>query len=94
MLKKIYDLLDTKIDMVVVIDDETMRLKFIEVLKEMDVNRIKYEIYKVSVNLYLVELHMPYNRYLKMMKALIKRGYNLRPKSEADIVNVMIKDKS
>lgn len=91
MLKKIHDLLDTKVDMVVVINSTKRMNIFAHVLEEIDIDRIKYQVYK-NDDKYLVELRMPYNRYFKMMKELIKRGYNLRPESKADIINVMIKD--
>ena len=60
-------------------------------MRTIGLNRLKYEVYKDSITNYMLELRMPYNRYLKMMQKLQKSGYNLKQETTVDIINRLIK---
>lgn len=94
MLNKVKDFFDTSVSMVILMDDEKQLLALSEVIVSIDRERCTYELYKDDITAYMVELRMPYNRYLAMMKGLRKKGWNLKPESKADIFNRMIRDQA
>lgn len=93
MLSKIRDFMDTNVDMVILIDDIEMLTVITNVIVSIGRDRCVYELYKDNITAYMIEIRMPYNRYLKLMQGLKKKGYNLRPESKADIFNRMFKEK-
>lgn len=94
MLNKVKDFFDTSVPMVILMDDEKQLLALSEVIVSIGRERCTYELYKDNITAYMVELRMPYNRYLAMMKGLRKKGWNLKPESKADIFNRMIRDQA
>lgn len=80
--------------MVILMDDEKQLLALSEVIVSIGRGRCTYELYKDDITAYMMELRMPYNRYLAMMKGLRKKGWNLKPESKADIFNRMIRDQA
>lgn len=94
MLNKIKDFFDTSVGMVILMDDEEQLLVLSEVIVSIGRERCTYEIYKDEITAYMMELRMPYNRYLAMMQGLQKRGWNLKPETKADIFNRMIRNRA
>lgn len=94
MLNKVKDFFDTSVSMVILMDDEKQLLALSEVIVSIGRERCTYELYKDDITAYMMELRMPYNRYLAMMKGLRKKGWNLKPESKADIFNRMIRDQA
>lgn len=92
MLTKIRDFTDTDVSMVILVDNVEDLDMLADVIVDIGKERLKYEVYKNSDSTYMLEIRMPYNRYIAMMKGLHKHGYNLKPKSKADIFNKLIKD--
>lgn len=92
ILKKIRDIYDTKVYMVILVDDIVALGILAGVITAISRDRCVYELYKDDITAYMVEIRMPYNRYLAMMKGLQNAGYNLRPESKADIFNRLFKE--
>lgn len=92
MINKMRDFLDTSVCMVILMDNIEELHVLANVLISIDLNRIEYEVYKDTITAYMMELRMPYNRYLAMMQGLRKNGWNLKPETKVDIFNRMIKD--
>lgn len=92
MLDKIRDWSDTKVSCIILIDRVEDALVLANVMKNIGMERLSYEVYKDTITSYMVEIRMPYNRYLKMMQNLRKNGYNLRPESEVDIIQRLYKE--
>lgn len=94
MLTEIRDFMDYKVDMVILVDTDEELSVIKEVFKSIELSRLKVCIHNIHISnrtKYVVEIRMPYNRYLKMMKGLISRGYNLMPQSNVDMINKMFK---
>ena len=91
MLTKIRDFMDTQVCIVVLMDDIEQLCVLGEVIVSIGKERLSYEVYKDDITAYMMELRMPYNRYLAMMRGLQKRGYNLKSETKVDIFNRMIK---
>lgn len=53
--------------------------------------RIKYDVYK-EPGYYIVEIRFEYKVYLDFMCNLRRLGYNLKPITKVDIINVLIKE--
>lgn len=92
ILKKIRDFNDTKVCMVILVDDIEALSTLTEVIVSIGRERCNYELYKDDITAYMVEIRMPYNRYLAMMKGLQKRGWNLKMESKVDIFNRLYKE--
>lgn len=92
VLKKIRDFNDTKVCIVILIDDIVGLRILTEVITSIGRDRCIYELYKVDITAYIMEIRMPYNRYLAMMKGLQKRGWNLKMESKVDILNRLYKE--
>lgn len=92
ILKKIRDIYDTKVDLVILVDDIVGLGILTEVIVSIGRDRCVYELYKDDITAYMVEIRMPYNRYLAMMKRLQKRGWNLKMESKVDIFNRLYKE--
>lgn len=92
MLKKIRDFNDTKVCMVILVDDIVALGILGGVITAIGRDRCVYELYKDDITAYMVEIRMPYNRYLAMMKGLQKRGWNLKMESKVDIFNRLYKE--
>lgn len=93
MLKNVRDFLDTSVSMLILMDDIEQLSILSEVIVSIGKERCTYEIYKDEITAYMMELRMPYNRYLAMMRGLRKRGWNLKAETSADIIQTMIKEK-
>ena len=91
MLTKIRDFMDTQVCIVILMDDIEQLCVLAEVIVSVDKERLSYEVYKDDITAYMMELRMPYNRYLAMMRGLQKRGYNLKSETKVGIFNRMIK---
>lgn len=94
LLAKVKDYFDTSVGMVILMDDEKQLLALSEVIVSIGKERCTYELYKDDITAYMMELRLPYNRYLAMMKGLQKRGWNLKAETKADIFNRMIKNRA
>ena len=92
ILEKIRDFNDTKVNMVILVDDIVGLGILTEVIVVIGRDRCVYELYKDDITAYMVEIRMPYNRYLAMMKGLQKRGWNLKMESKVDIFNRLYKE--
>lgn len=92
ILQKIRDFNDTKVYMVILVDDIEALSTLADVIVSIGRERCTYELYKDDITAYMVEIRMPYNRYLSMMRGLQKQGYNLKPESKADIFNRLFKE--
>lgn len=78
--------------MVILVDDIVGLGILTEVIVVIGRDRCVYELYKDDITAYMVEIRMPYNRYLAMMKGLQKRGWNLKMESKVDIFNRLYKE--
>lgn len=94
MLTKIKDRLDTSVTMVILMDDIEQLSVLTDVIVSIGKERCSYEIYKDEITAYMMELRMPYNRYLAMLKGLQAMGWNLKSETKVDIFNRMIKDRA
>lgn len=92
ILEKIRDFNDTKVNMVILVDDIVGLGILTEVIVAIGRDRCVYELYKDDITAYMVGIRMPYNRYLAMMKGLQKRGWNLKMESKVDIFNRLYKE--
>lgn len=92
MLNKVKDYFDTSVSMVILMDNEEQLLALSETIVSIGRERCIYELYKDNITAYMMELRLPYNRYLAMMKELRKKGWNLKPETKVDIFNRMVKD--
>lgn len=92
ILEKIRDFNDTKVGLVILVDDIAGLCILTEVIVAIGRDRCIYELYKYDITAYMVEIRMPYNRYLVMMKGLQKRGWNLKMESRVDIFNRLYKE--
>lgn len=92
ILDKIRDFGDMPVSFVILFDDVEQLLVMAEVIESIGRERCSYEVYKDEITAYMMELRLPYNRYLAMMNGLRKRGWTLKPESRADVINRMVKD--
>lgn len=92
MLDKIRDFGDVSVSFVILFDDIDQLSIMADVIESIGRERCSYEVYKDEITSYMMELRLPYNRYLAMMKGLRKRGWTLKPESKADVINRMIRD--
>lgn len=93
MLNKVKDFLDTSVSMIILMDDIEQLSILSEVIVSIGKERCTYEIYKDEITAYMMELRMPYNRYLEMMRGLHKRGWNLKAETVVDVIQTMYKEK-
>lgn len=93
MLKNVRDFLDTSVSMIILMDDIDQLSILSEVIVSIGKERCTYELYKDEITAYMMELRLPYNRYLAMMRELRKIGWNLKAETSADIIQTMIKEK-
>lgn len=97
MLAKIIDFFDTDVSMIILIDGINDLCVLKGIIASIGKERVHYNVYKGKhvfkdeLVKYAMEIRLPYNRYLKLMQGLQRNGYNLRPKSTADVLNRMIK---
>ena len=90
LLNKIRDKLDTEVSMVVV----TSKKNEVDLCKKVISSvKINHESYKIifTDHEYMIEFRIPYNKFLKFMKELIKNGYTLRIMSNVDLINKIVK---
>lgn len=92
ILEKIRDFNDNKVCLVILVDDIVGLGILAEVITAIGRDRCVYELYKDDITAYMMEIRMPYNRYLAMMKGLQKRGWNLKSESKVDIFNRLYKE--
>lgn len=92
ILEKIRDFNDTKVYMVILVDDIEALSTLADVIVSIGRERCTYELYKDDITAYMMEIRIPYNRYLAMMKGLQKRGWNLKMESKVDIFNRLYKE--
>lgn len=93
MLEKIRDFMDEKFYFLILSDDITAFGAVAGAIVDAGRARFKYEVYKDSLlpYKYMMELKMPYNRYLPFMTNLRKRGYTLRDLSLVGVISVVEK---
>ena len=91
LLNKIRDFMDTNVCMVILMDNLEQLSVLADVIVSIGRNRCNYEVYKDDITAYMMELRLPYNRYLAMMKELQSRGWNLKMETKVDIFNRMVK---
>lgn len=92
ILEKIRDFNDNKVCLVILVDDIVGLGILAEVITAIGRDRCVYELYKDDITAYMMEIRMPYNRYLAMMKGLQKRGWNLKSESKVDIFDRLYKE--
>lgn len=93
MLNKVRDFLGTEVSMIILMDDIEQLSILSEVIVSIGRERCTYELYKDEITAYMMELRMPYNRYLAMMRGLQKRGWNLKAETVVDVIQTMYKEK-
>lgn len=93
MLEKIRDFMDEKFYFLILMNDLECIEAVTNSIKESGQTRFRYVVYKESLAgfKYMVELKMPYNRYLPFMTNLRKRGYTLRDLSLIGVISVVEK---
>lgn len=91
LLNKIRDFMDTNVCMVILMDNEEQLSVLCDVIVSIGRDRCVYELYKDEITAYMIEISMPYNRYLAMMRGLQSRGWNLKQETKVDVFNRMIK---
>lgn len=95
MLNKIRDFMDTQVCMVILMEDAEQLKILMDTITSIGRKRCRHKLYVVdTITPYMMELRLPYNRYLAMMKGLQKRGLNLKMESEVGIFNRMVKDRA
>lgn len=87
LASKIRDFFDTSVAMVILMDNIEQYCVMKEVLEAVGLDRCYYKYYST----HLLELRLPYNRYLAMMQELTKRAWTLKAKTNVDIFNTMVK---
>lgn len=92
ILEKIRDFNDNKVCLVILVDDIVGLGILAEVITAIGRDRCVYELYKDDITAYMMEIRMPYNRYLAMMKGLQKRGWNLKSESKVNIFDRLYKE--
>ena len=90
LFNKILDFSDNEVSMVILMDNIDQLEILTDVLVQIGRDRCVYEVYKDTITAYMIEIRMPYNRYLAMMKGLIGSGWTLKAESSADIFNRMV----
>lgn len=91
LLNKIKDFNDQKVYMVILMDDLDQFWVLADVIVSIGDDRCSYEVYKDEIATYMMEIKLPYNRYLAMMQGLREVGWTLKPETKVDIFNRMIK---
>lgn len=98
LFNKIRDFTDTSVAMVILLDNIEQLGVMAEVLPSIELDRCSYEFYerkyevnKNEITAYMIELRLPYNRYLDMMQRLHRSGWTLKPETKVDIFNRLIK---
>lgn len=92
LLTKTRDFFDTSVCMVILMDDIEQFSILADVIVSIGRKRCTYEVYKDEISAYMMELRMPYNRYIAMMEELQKRGWNLKAETKVDIFNRLVKN--
>lgn len=92
ILEKIRDFNDNKVCLVILVDDIEALSTLADVIVAIGRDRCIYKLYKDDITAYMVEIRMPYNRYLAMMRGLQKRGWNLKMESKVGIFNRLYKE--
>lgn len=93
LLTKAKDFFDTSASMVILMDDIEQLSILTEVIVSIGRGRCTYEVYKDEITAYMMELRLPYNRYLAMIRGLQERGWNLKAETKVDIFNRMVKER-
>lgn len=91
LFDKFKDFTDTKVAMVILMDNFDQLGVLADVLVSIGTDRCSYEVYENEITAYMMEIRLPYNRYLAMMKGLHAAGWNLKQETKVDIFNRMIK---
>ena len=91
MLSKIRDFFDSKVYMAILVDDVKDLCIVKGVISAIGKERVNYNIYKEISDICIVEISMPYNRYLALMRGLQRNGYNLRQETDVGYINRLIK---
>ena len=84
-MNKFRDKSYTKVSMIILIDTIEDMVVMVNVLNNIGLERSSYKFHKDNLSDCMLEIQMPYNRYLAMMKLLIQKGYNLRSESKVNI---------
>lgn len=91
LASKIRDFFDTSVAMVILMDNIEQYCIMKEVLGAVGLDRCCYKYYEYDDSSWLLELRLPYNRYLAMMLELTKRAWTLKAKTNVGIFNTMVK---
>ena len=91
MLRKIRDFNDTKVYLVILIDDIEGLSILADAMASIGLKNMSYELYKDDITAYMMELNMPDNRYMEMMRYLQDHGYNLTQESKVGIFSRLYK---
>lgn len=91
LIEKLKDFNDTKVYQVVLMED----LESLSVLTDSIIacgrDRFEYEVYKNEITAYMMEMSMPYNRYLELMQNLREQGWTLTQETKVGIFSRMVK---
>lgn len=91
IIEVLEDIYDTKCSFVILMDDLEELTVLTQSIISCDRHRFIYELYKDEITKYMMEISMPYNRYIALMDQLRKRGWTLKQETKVDIFNRMIK---
>lgn len=91
LFNKIKDFNDQKVYMVILMDDLDQFGVLADVIVSIGADRCSYEVYKDEIATYMMELNLPYNRYLAMIQGLRTTGWTLKQETKVGIFNRMIK---
>ena len=91
LLNKIKDFNDQKVYMVILMDDLDQFGVVADVVVSSGADRCSYEVYKDEIAAYMMELNLPYNRYLAMIQGLRTTGWTFKHETKVGIFNRMIK---
>lgn len=91
MLNKIKDYFDYKVHLLISIDNDQGVSVLENVLGYIGKDRLSYKTHNCGLTGYMMELRMPYNRYMEMMKSLQKIGWNLAQISNVGVIDKLIK---
>ena len=89
LLNEIKDKLDSTVSLVIIADNVAKVQILKEAMSSVNVDRESY-IITVTDRDYIMELRIPYNKYLAFMDKLHMEGYNLRCMTRLDLVNTLV----
>lgn len=91
ILNKWKDFNDTTVRMVVLLGDDNKKLAtLIKLIDKLDRTRFNYKLTEISTNNFVMELKMPYNRYLALQINLLSKGLSFNSITDVEIFHEII----